>query len=1074
MAEGAYYSRSQDRYAAFSDIFGAEPPPGRIPGSIEAPPAVQGPMNSHMTSVPISTTTPIPAHVSSSPRMSPIPLQLKMPSSRAPVPTSVMPSGPSTPTNPSGNSEDMPSPVTRSVSQVWTGFKKQVLPQRSASASVPSLQGHHPKRSGITRGGRAIPKRQAAVQDEVRAFSDTANGAVAGAPSRKPSSSTISSLSRSTIVTTSRREPLVYPALLSRVATKFRERIVVGERVKNELSYKQAFTGAEAVSIIAEIVRTPDRNLALLLGRALDAQKLFHDVTYDSRLRDSTSEIYQLTEPPAAVNGVFTLLAECYSPTCTRDRLCYSIACPRRLEQQARLHMKLDPGLSSLTLSTAEEPKEQLWSHSVPPEVVEATPRGEQKRQEVICELIYTERQFVKDLEYLREFWIKPLRRSNHIIPSEIRRDKFIRSVFLNVLEVHAVNLKFVEALSKRQHENPVVYQIADVVVEFAPKFEPYVRYGANQMWAKHEFERERATNPAFARFVAETERLPESRKLEINGFLTKPTTRLARYPLLLESILKHTSVENPDSVNIPTAVSMIREFLSKLNSETGYSENRFALMHLNQKLAFRQGEYYDLRLTDDHRRIIYQGEMFKRPPSQEVPGIKLFLFDNVLLFAKSKTANKREYLRVHMRPIPLELLQLSEGDEVTRRKATHMIRTTVARQDSSKTFPLTFQHIGRRGYDLTLYTDSFQSRKTWAEVILRQRNEERQASDVFTKHVLQAAFFRSASLRVTCVKPFDGGRKMLYGTDTGIYLSDISADFVASSPRLVVQMANVLQVGALDKYRILLVLADKTVHALPLDALESSDPQALGKRAKQVASNVTFFKVDECLGRTLLSAVKSHSLSATIRVYEPANPMEHSSKRPPLRRLLTSQQPLSEGFCMFKPLIEIPSATQSLTYLRSHLCLGCSKGFELLDLETLKIESLLDPADTSLDFVIRRESLRPISLYRIGKEFLLNYSDFSFFINSNGWRSRPDWMIQWECMPQDIILSYPYLVAFDNNFIEIRSVESDLLRVISGDNIRFLHESTHDILYVHENDRGYDEVVSLNFWEKQRRLHKA
>lgn len=176
----------------------------------------------------------------------------------------------------------------------------------------------------------------------------------------------------------------------------------------------------------------------------------------------------------------------------------------------------------------------------------------------------------------------------------------------------------------------------------------------------------------------------------------------------------------------------------------------------------------------------------------------------------------------------------------------------------------------------------------------------------------------------------------------------------------------------------------------------------------------------------------------------------------------------------MFKPLIEIPSATQSLTYLRSHLCLGCSKGFELLDLETLKIESLLDPADTSLDFVIRRESLRPISLYRIGKEFLLNYSDFSFFINSNGWRSRPDWMIQWECMPQDIILSYPYLVAFDNNFIEIRSVESDLLRVISGDNIRFLHESTHDILYVHENDRGYDEVVSLNFWEKQRRLHKA
>ena len=35
-------------------------------------------------------------------------------------------------------------------------------------------------------------------------------------------------------------------------------------------------------------------------------------------------------------SGVFTLLTDCYSPTCSRDHLCYSIACPRRLEQQSR------------------------------------------------------------------------------------------------------------------------------------------------------------------------------------------------------------------------------------------------------------------------------------------------------------------------------------------------------------------------------------------------------------------------------------------------------------------------------------------------------------------------------------------------------------------------------------------------------------------------------------------------------------------------------------------------------------------------------------------------------------------
>ena len=180
---------------------------------------------------------------------------------------------------------------------------------------------------------------------------------------------------------------------------------------------------------IAYIVKTTDRNLALLLGRALDAQKFFHDVTYDHRLRDSATELYQFrTQMPSpfvsgeltngeqqnrstngegrpqlkhntSVNasiltqsssvpsggegsseshgvdreaspispaanevfhkgressetdeaplpsGVFTLLTDCYSPTCSRDQLCYSIACPRRLEQQARLNMKPQPGL---------------------------------------------------------------------------------------------------------------------------------------------------------------------------------------------------------------------------------------------------------------------------------------------------------------------------------------------------------------------------------------------------------------------------------------------------------------------------------------------------------------------------------------------------------------------------------------------------------------------------------------------------------------------------------------------------------------------------------------------------------
>jgi len=111
-------------------------------------------------------------------------------------------------------------------------------------------------------------------------------------------------------------------------------------------------------------------------------------------------------------NGVFTLLTDCYSPTCTREKLCYSIACPRRLEQMARGNLKATPGLKPAQ-STAEmvddtvdhsgNGERRLWINTVSREVWEGVGERERKRQENINEAIYTERDFVKDLEYLRD-----------------------------------------------------------------------------------------------------------------------------------------------------------------------------------------------------------------------------------------------------------------------------------------------------------------------------------------------------------------------------------------------------------------------------------------------------------------------------------------------------------------------------------------------------------------------------------------------------------------------------------------------------------------------------------------------
>lgn len=351
----------------------------------------------------------------------------------------------------------------------------------------------------------------------------------------------------------------IYPALLSRVAETFKSQLPLSEKVKDDLTYTEAFDGSQAVDLLCQIIRTTDRNIALLLGRSLDAQKFFHDVHWEHRLRDSDKEIYRFKEripspifadgentpvdidddddlddsespkgsnslapakvsipsrsasmpsrfknkkssvnrkdklatsnkqprssapidftyneadgsevkdssSSAAINelptGVFTLLTACYSPTCTKDRLCYSITCPRRIEQQHRMANRstirnsegslkrsttkkvaknvltrenigeepvieetITEGLNELNVGVGEEASDgvvkaelgsssniasdrasgQLWVESVPKEVVESCSSDEIKRQEAINEVIYTEQDFVRDLEYLRD-----------------------------------------------------------------------------------------------------------------------------------------------------------------------------------------------------------------------------------------------------------------------------------------------------------------------------------------------------------------------------------------------------------------------------------------------------------------------------------------------------------------------------------------------------------------------------------------------------------------------------------------------------------------------------------------------
>ncbi|KAH9977526.1 RhoGEF Rgf2 [Russula compacta] len=926
-----------------------------------------------------------------------------------------------------------------------------------------------------------------------------------------------------------RRSPIVYPALLSRVAEALRARIVLTDIVKDGLTYKNAFDGRQAVDKIAYIIKTTDRNLALLLGRALDAQKYFHAVTYDHRLRDSASDVYQFRtrvgspfhsgelSPPAVTSpgsrgtstptpdarlesdtgspsndastesdpgkqldtstilpdvsidaaedvllptGVFTLLTDCYSPTCSRDRLCYSITCPRRLEQQSRLNMKPLPGLGIKRQLSREslgdldnvEPG-LLWIHTVSKEIVDSVSDQEKRRQEAINEVIYTERDFVRDMEYLRDVWIAPLS-TQDIIP-EPRRADFIEQVFWNIHDVIAVNTRLRDALNKRQKSYAVIEGVADIFLEIVPLFAPFVSYGSHQLYGKYEFEKEKSSNPAFAQFVETTERRPDSRKLELNAYLTKPTTRLARYPLLLEAVLKHTSDECSDKRDIPKVVTLVREFLAEVNRETGRTENRFNLLQLEQQLLFRPGEQVDLRLREEGREMIYKGPLKRRGGSQGDSGeLLVFLLDHALLMVKQK--NKADQFKVYRRPIPLELLLIVATDEsgmrpvVTARpqhkagsNGSHLSQpyppvVPVKLEGGGKTgFAITFVHLGRKFYQMTLWAASHANHRKWIENITRQQDLMRDRSQFFEMDTLSEGFFHAAN-HANCAAPFSGGQKVAYGTFDGVYFQDLREP--NREPVKVLALTDVAQVDVLDEYGLLIVLSEGQVITFPLDALEAMDPLAGLKRAKRIAAHTSFFKSGVCVRRTFVCVVKTSPLSSTIKIFEPIDQNVRGRSKPTFRKLL---QGGNDTLRIYKEFY-IPVQSTSIHFLRTKLCVACVNGFEIIDPDTLDTQGLLDPSDESLDFVRRRGDNtrpKPVAIYRIENEFLLCYDEFAFYINRGGRRSRKNFLVQWEGSPTSFAFQYPYVLAFEPTFVEIRNVETGAMsQVIQGNNLQCLY----------------------------------
>jgi hypothetical protein len=166
-----------------------------------------------------------------------------------------------------------------------------------------------------------------------------------------------------------------------------------------------------------------------------------------------------------------------------------------------------------------------------------------------------------------------------------------------------------------------------------------------------------------------------------------------------------------------------------------------------------------------------------------------------------------------------------------------------------------------------------------------------------------------------------DGGRKLAYGTDSGIYVSDRKPhSTVKATPIRVHPLSNVAQIDVLEEYGLLLVLCDKTLSSYPIELLTDHDNATnfqMNRKAKKVSGHVNFFKSGVCLGRVFLCVVKSSAMSSTIKVLEPVEGLNRGRTKLGFAKLLQGGQ----DFKVFK--VPLPNPHPPF-----HLCQTNNRNF--------------------------------------------------------------------------------------------------------------------------------------------------
>ncbi|KAI9843288.1 MAG: hypothetical protein M1837_006503 [Sclerophora amabilis] len=403
------------------------------------------------------------------------------------------------------------------------------------------------------------------------------------------------------------------------------------------------------------------------------------------------------------------------------------------------------------------------------------------------------------------------------------------------------------------------------------------------------------------------------------------------------------------------------------------------------------------------------------------------------------------------------------------------MVTNTVLENSKDKDekimYPFRVKHLGKDVY--TLYAPTAQSRNEWCSKILEAKTKH--AASLFAQNaepfrlrvIADCAFgydyltggprsmvikgtplyravrdvetmFESAGPRpgpvcraaVNCATAFHqpyGKAMVAVGTDFGVYLSQVD------NPRgwsKAITATRVTQIAVLEEFSLFLVIADKALIAYHLDVVCPV--------AGVPPSNDSARKAPQ-----KLSGTREVGFFATGRMKDRALVLEPVFQKATEKKSRFSRKGNTEFFREFDEFY-IPTECFGINLFHSSLAVSTSRGFEVLTLDKKQGWAVPDLKQSHVANIATRLTVqKPLGMFRLNDtEFLLCYEECAVYVNKHGDVSRSV-IMEFVGKALSAAMYGPYVLLFDNDFVEIRNAENGRLRqVISGRDVKCLDDA--------------------------------